>query len=58
MPIVSAGLCAPGSFEACLAHVAGVSENDILARDLFLVSSEKASIWGMAHEFISGPRLG
>ena len=57
MPIVSAGLCAPGSFEACLAHVAGVSENDILARDLFLVSSEKASIWGIAHEFISGPRL-
>ena len=57
MPIISAGACGAGSLDACLAQVTDVQEQDILARDLFLVSSEKASIWGMAHEFISGPRL-
>ena len=46
-----------GQFSRLIAEAAGVREEDILSRELFLYSRSQASIWGAEEEFISCGRL-
>ncbi len=56
-PLVSAGELAPGALDDLLARSLGVEAEDVLARDLFLYSRQKGTIWGAAGEFVSSPKL-
>lgn len=40
-----------------IAESAGVAENNIVGKDLFLYERTRGCIWGIDQEFISGPRL-
>ncbi|MBR5011760.1 MAG: M18 family aminopeptidase, partial [Clostridia bacterium] len=44
-------------FNALVAEAAGVSEDEILGKDLFLYARDKACVLGYDGEFISAPRL-
>ena len=46
-----------GSFAAIVAEVLGVNEDDIAAKDLFLVNRQKGVLWGWKDEFVSCPKL-
>ena len=48
---------ARGRLTADLARVASVSEEDILAADLFLYNRMSGSVWGAQDEFFSCPRI-
>ena len=56
-PVVSAGLLGKGSLDERIARELGVDARDILARDLFLVNTQKPSVWGWESEFVSAPKL-
>ena len=56
-PVVSAGLLGKGSLDERFARELGVDARDILARDLFLVNTQKPSVWGWENEFVSAPKL-
>lgn len=49
--------CEPGAFRRLIAETAGVSEEDLLATDLFLYPRTPASLVGLNREFVAGPRL-
>ncbi len=57
MPLLSAGELNPGAFNALVADAAGVSQEDILSRDLFLVDHTGGRIWGAKKEFVSAGHL-
>lgn len=46
-----------GGFDLLIAESAGVNKEDILGRDLFLYSRQKASTFGLKNEFLMAPRL-
>lgn len=56
-PLLSAGALGAADFDAMVADAAGVAPDDVLARDLFLVSHEEPRVWGQAGEFVSAGRL-
>lgn len=56
-PLFSAGALERGAFDALVAEEAGVAFEQVLARDLFLVSRQKPCVWGAAGEFLSAPKL-
>lgn len=56
-PLFSAGDLGLGAFDTLVAEEAGVAPDQVLARDLFLVSRQKPCIWGAASEFLSAPKL-
>ena len=56
-PLLSAGKLGDGSFDKSIAKELGVSPEDILSKDLYLVNRQKGCIWGFEKEFISSPRL-
>ena len=56
-PVMSAGELGPGSFDRLVAQEAGVTPEQVLARDLFLVNLQPAQVWGEGEEFVSSPRL-
>ncbi|MCF0260991.1 MAG: M18 family aminopeptidase, partial [Erysipelotrichaceae bacterium] len=56
-PLYSNGEMKKGSFNTMVAQVLGVNEEDIAARDLFLVNRQKGVLWGWKDEFVSCPRL-
>ena len=57
MPLFSAGELNPGAFNALVADAAGVSQEDIFSRDLFLVDHTGGRIWGAKKEFVSAGHL-
>ncbi len=56
-PLISAGALSQDSLAELIARAAGVEPDQVLARDLFLVSRTPARVWGAAQEFISSPKL-
>lgn len=48
---------AKGTFMARIAELADVTENDILAHDLYVYSRTPGSVWGASEEYISCGRL-
>jgi len=48
---------AKGSFMKAVADAAEVSEDEILAHELFLYNRQSPSVWGAENEFISAPKL-
>ncbi|MCF0259311.1 MAG: M18 family aminopeptidase [Erysipelotrichaceae bacterium] len=56
-PLYSNGEMKKGSFDAMVAEVLGVNEDDIAAKDLFLVNRQKGVLWGWKDEFVSCPKL-
>ncbi len=56
-PLFSAGVMQRGSFVAFLADRLGVEPARILSYDLLLANRQKSIVWGVAHEFVSAPRL-
>ena len=56
-PLFSAGALERGAFDALVAEEAGAAPEQVLARDLFLVSRQKPCVWGAAGEFLSAPKL-
>lgn len=57
VPLVSAGELTAEGFDALIAREAGVAPEQVLARDLFLVSRVPARVWGAEREFVSSPKL-
>lgn len=56
-PVITAGALGADGLMDALAASAGVSAQDIVASDLYLVNGEAPRIWGAAREFVSAPRL-
>ena len=56
-PLFSAGRLRKEDFDRMVAEGVGAKPEDVLARDLFLVSRERPCVWGMADEFVSSPKL-
>ena len=56
-PLFSAGALGKSTFDAIIADELGISESDIVARDLFLVNRQQPCIWGAAGEFASSPKF-
>ena len=56
-PLFSAGELGEGAFVAMLADELGVSPDQVLSWDLFLVNRQAPSVWGVAQEFVSAPHL-
>ncbi|WP_239286622.1 M18 family aminopeptidase [Collinsella sp. An307] len=56
-PVVTAGALDAHGLMGALAASAGVSAQDIVASDLYLVNVDAPRIWGAAREFVSAPRL-
>lgn len=56
-PVFSAGCLGRGSLDALVAEAAGVDPAQVLGRDLFLVNRQSPTVWGVAREFVSAPRL-
>lgn len=56
-PLFSCGKAKEGDFRKMIAQEAGVSEEDLLGTDLFLVNRQRPCIWGYQEEFISSPKL-
>lgn len=56
-PLFSAGAMKAGAFDAMLAETAGVSPDQIVGRDMFLVNRQAPSVWGWRDEFVSTPKL-
>ena len=56
LPLYGTG-SAKDSFMNCVAEAAGVAEDQILGKDLYLYPRTKGCIWGAQSEFISSPRL-
>lgn len=56
-PLFSAGELTRGAVDALVADELGVSPEQILARDLFLVNRQTPRVWGAADEFVSAPKL-
>lgn len=55
LPVYS--ICGNNTFIEDIAISSGCNSEDILATELFVVSHEKASVWGRNNELISSPRL-
>ncbi len=56
-PVVTAGALDAHGLMGELAASAGVSAQDIVASDFYLVNGDVPRIWGAAREFVSAPRL-
>lgn len=56
-PLFSAGELEKGAYDKMIADEMGVAEEDIIAKDLFLVNRQEGKIWGVENEFISTPKL-
>ena len=56
-PLVSLGGLTVGALDELLAEELGVRPEQIIARDLFLVSRVPGRVWGAANEFVSSPKL-
>lgn len=56
-PLFSAGLMKKGAFDLMIAAELGIEVGQIMAKDLFLVNRQEASVWGYKDEFISSPKL-
>lgn len=56
-PMFSAGKVKKGGFDRMIADELGVSAEDILGKDLYLVNRQAPSLWGYEDEFISAPKL-
>ena len=55
--LLSAGQAGPGAVDALVAAELGCGPGQIVARDLFLVSLAEPTVWGVADEFVSSPKL-
>lgn len=56
-PVISTGDLHVGSLDEFVARELDINHEQIVARDLFLVNHQAPSLWGLAHEFISSPKL-
>lgn len=56
LPVLCEGT-SPGKMRELIAGAAGVSPEDILGDDLFLVNRQKGCFWGASEEFIASPKL-
>lgn len=56
LPLFS-GISGKGKFDELIADAAGVSKEDILGKDLFVYSRQKAQFMGLNNEFVIAPRL-
>jgi len=56
-PLFSAGKLKKGDFDKMIAKELGVSAEDIVSKDLFLVNRQEGKEWGFANEFVSCPKL-
>ncbi|MBR3234337.1 MAG: M18 family aminopeptidase [Atopobiaceae bacterium] len=56
-PLFSAGALRRGAFEQLLAEELGVTEEEVLSFDLYLVNRQPGVVWGAAQEFVSTPKL-
>lgn len=57
LPLVSAGELGEGSFVALVAEELGVTPEQVVSFDLFLVNRQPGVVWGAAEEFVSSPRI-
>lgn len=57
LPIFSAGGLTPSDFNEMLAKQLGVTQSEIIAKDLYLVNRQKAVVIGYDNEFIASGRL-
>lgn len=56
-PLFSAGELEKGAFDAMVAELAGVTPEQVLGKDLYVVNRTAPRVWGWADEFVSAPRL-
>ena len=56
-PLFSAGALGKTPLDAIVADELGITESDIVARDLFLVNRQQPCIWGAADEFASAAKF-
>ncbi|MCI1479806.1 MAG: M18 family aminopeptidase [Eggerthellaceae bacterium] len=56
-PLFSAGVLSTADFDRMIAEAAGARADQVVARELFLVSRTPGSLWGQAGEFVSSARL-
>ena len=56
-PLFSAGDLGEGSVLQLVADELGVTPDQILGHDLFLVNRQQPVVWGAASEFVSAPKL-
>ena len=57
LPMCSAGSITAGELDSYLAEEIGISPENILGRDLYLVNRQLGYVWGLKKEFISAPKL-
>lgn len=57
MPLFSSGELKKGDFDKMIADELGVSVNNIISKDIFLVNRQRQAIWGYKDEFVSTPKL-
>ena len=57
MPLFSAGALTRGALDEYVASELGVSADQVISRDMFLVNRQKPQLWGAAEEFLSAPKL-
>lgn len=56
-PLYTSGAQGVGSIDDLVAESVGVTREQVLSRDLYVVNRQRPSIWGAGSEFISAPRL-
>jgi aspartyl aminopeptidase len=56
-PLFSAGALSAQDFDRMVAEAAGAAAEDVVARELFLVSRTPGSVWGQGGEFVSAGHL-
>ena len=57
MPLFSAGALTRGALDEYVASELGVSADQVISRDMFLVNRQKPELWGAGEEFLSAPKL-
>lgn len=57
LPLFTAGALKKGDYDKMIAEELGVSVEQIISKDLFLVNRQEGKVWGYKDEFISSPKL-
>ena len=57
MPLFSTGALTRGALDEYVASELGVSADQVISRDMFLVNRQKPELWGAGEEFLSAPKL-
>ena len=57
LPLFTTGALKKGDYDKMIAEELGVSVEQIISKDLFLVNRQEGKVWGYKDEFISSPKL-